>query len=350
MISIGNSWPFAMQAAQLEPPIDDRRLAGREKSPHPLEVRFAERRRDDRLGEVAADRLLARPAERLFRLCVPADDAAVGVHADERVVRGVEDQVGAGVALRHLAERFAPPFVGDRHRDQVGGGDREVLFVNRPRARPADVLDAQHADHVLAAAQRHVEHGLDVERLEVRGLEFAGPRIGAGIGGGDHAFALDGVEICRRRVARRGPRRTRARFRRAGTIRRRRCSPARSPKRHRLTRSTSSVAAAISRMPRRRCSKVSFGSAWLAVSDVSAAALLREALFAVFECVLRRQLIADVFDHRQHGRLVVPGDHPRRGARPERLAVGLPQVQQHIVGLPGLLERPRRRSRCERSA
>jgi hypothetical protein len=41
--------------------------------------------------EVAAERFFARPAERLLRLRVPVDDAAVGVHADERIVRGVED-------------------------------------------------------------------------------------------------------------------------------------------------------------------------------------------------------------------------------------------------------------------
>ena len=58
---------------------------------------------------------------------------------------GVEDQVRAGVALRHLAERFAAPLVGDRDGDQVRGGDREVLLVDRPRAWLADVFDTQHA-------------------------------------------------------------------------------------------------------------------------------------------------------------------------------------------------------------
>ena len=113
----------------------------------PVEVRLAKRRRDDRLGEVAAERLLARPAERLLRLRVPGDDDAVGVHADERVVRGVEDQVRARVALGHLRQRFAAALVGDRDGDQVGGRDREVLLVDRPRPRAADVLGAEHAAH-----------------------------------------------------------------------------------------------------------------------------------------------------------------------------------------------------------
>ena len=148
-----------MQAAQLEPAIHDRRLAGLEEALHPLEVRLAKRRRDDRLGEVAADRLLARPAERLLGLRVPGDDDAVGVHADEGVVRGVEDQVRAGVALRHLRSALRG---GARRRSR-----RAIRFAVEMAkfcsstvhdARAADVLGAEHADHVAAAAQRHVEH------------------------------------------------------------------------------------------------------------------------------------------------------------------------------------------------
>ena len=190
-----------MEAAQLEPAIDDRRLAGGEKTLHPLQVRLTKCRRNDRLGEVAAERFFAGPAESLLRLRVPADDEARLVHADERIVGGVENQVGAGIALRHLAERFAAAFIGDRDGDQVRGGDRKVLFVDRPGARLADVLHTQHPDHLLAAPERHVEHGVDVERFEIRREEFARPRIGAGVGGGDHALALDGAEIRRRRLA-----------------------------------------------------------------------------------------------------------------------------------------------------
>ena len=113
----------------------------------------------------------------------------------------------------------------------------------------------------------------------------------------------------------------------------------RLPKRHRLTRSTCSV---VGGHLENAAQAMLEGVVRIGVARGQRRqrrALRRQALFAGFERLLRRQLLADVFDHRQHGGLVVPGDHPRRRPRPERLAVRLLQVQQHIVGAPGLLER-----------
>ena len=45
------------------------------------------------------------------------------------------------------------------------------------------MFDTQHADHVLAAPERHIQHRVDVERFEIEGEEFSRPRIGAGFGG-----------------------------------------------------------------------------------------------------------------------------------------------------------------------
>jgi hypothetical protein len=93
-------------------------------------------------------------------------------------VGGVEDQVRAGVAVRDVGERLAPVFIGNRDGNQIGGRDGEILLVDRPRPRPADVLDTEHATHDRALAQRHVEHRTDPFGGEIRGVEFAGPDIG----------------------------------------------------------------------------------------------------------------------------------------------------------------------------
>ena len=213
----------------------------------------------------ASSRTSARPARSRPR-CAP-----VGVHADERVVRGVEDQVRARVALGDPRERLAALLVGDRDRDQVGGRDREVLLVDRPRPRPADVLGAEHAAHRRcpgAAARRAWRRCRAGSRYGVG--ELARPRIGPGVVRGDDALALEGVEVGRGnpRAAAARPIRGRRRCGETGRRSRWRCgSPS---KRHMLTRSTCSVAAATSRMPRSRSSNRSFGSACRAVSAVSA--------------------------------------------------------------------------------
>ena len=244
----------------------------------------------------------------------------------------------ARVALRHLGQRFPAAFVGDRDGDQVGRGDREVPLVHRPRPRGADVFHAQHADHLMAAPERHVQHRVDVERLEIRGQKLARAGIGAGVVGGNHALALDGVEIRRRRVACEHG---------AGLV-----EVVAAP----VKSNADDAGLLVAEAPQTDAFHVERGRGLF--QDAPQAFLERvvrigvtgrqrrqrralrgQALLAVFERPLRRQLLADVFDHRQHGRLVVPRDQPRRRARPEVLAVRLLQVQQHIVRAPGLLER-----------
>jgi hypothetical protein len=80
-------------------------------------------------------------------------------------------------------------------------GRREVLVLDDPCARGADVLETNHADGLAEAADRDVEHGGDAEWDEVGLGECAGARIEARVVSGDHPFRLDGLEVDR--VARR---------------------------------------------------------------------------------------------------------------------------------------------------
>src|SRR5688572_16115894 len=54
----------------------------------------------DRLGEIAADRILAPPPERRLGLRVPVADRAVGLDRDEGVMSGLEDTAGLALAGR----------------------------------------------------------------------------------------------------------------------------------------------------------------------------------------------------------------------------------------------------------
>ena len=86
---------------------------------------------------------------------------------------------------------------------------REVLFVDQPLARTADMLRAQDAGHRIVLPERDVEHRPDAVRDEVRVLELARARIDQHVFRGDDAIALERVEVVRRRLARAGPPRTR---------------------------------------------------------------------------------------------------------------------------------------------
>ena len=121
---------------------------------------------------------------------------AVGVHADERVVRGVEDQPRAGLAVGQPRQRLAALVVGHRHGDQVGGRDGEVLLVDRPRAGPADVLGAEHADRSDRPARSGTSSMAPMPCGARYGhQELAGPRIGVGVVRGDHPLALERLEV-----------------------------------------------------------------------------------------------------------------------------------------------------------
>src|SRR5262245_21700096 len=67
----GKLAPGSMEAAELEQPIGDPRLAGRLKTFHAGKVRGTQPRRDDRIHEPSADGLRARPTERRCRLGIP---------------------------------------------------------------------------------------------------------------------------------------------------------------------------------------------------------------------------------------------------------------------------------------
>jgi len=88
---------------------------------------------DDHRGELAVQRLRARPAKDRARLSVPLGDVAVGVDRDEGVVCGLQDL--PGVALARLQGRLGCHAVGDIARRGV---DQFVLRVgNRLPLKPA---------------------------------------------------------------------------------------------------------------------------------------------------------------------------------------------------------------------
>ena len=341
MISIGNSWPSRCR------PRSSSRLFTTGASPvsrkrsHAVVVRLAKRRRDDRVGEVAAERLVARPAERLLaparstRRCVPAESMPTNASCAVSRIRCARASLSA---TRASASR--PLFVGDRHGDQVGGRDREVLLVDRPRPRRRRRARRRaRRSTVGALAQRHVEHGADVLGLEIGRGELARPRIGPGVVRGDHPLAFDGGEVGRG-IRSRQPRAgfvTRAGCGGTGRRSRWRCGSARSATCSRVRRC--SVAAATSRMPRSRSSNRSLRIGVPRGERRQRAALRGEPLLAFLERALGAQLLADVVEDRQHGRLVVPGHQPRRAAGPEGAALRMPQLEQHVVG-------PARRARA----
>ena len=189
--------PGAMKAAQLQPAVDDRRLARFVEVAQAFDVRRAEAGRNDRVRQLLADDLVARPAERRRRLRVPADDPAVGVHSDERVVRGIEHQPRPCLALGQILHRLPAIGVGKSDDNEVGEGQRKVLLVELPRTRPADMLDAHHAQRPVLLAERHVEHGADSMRCQIGLAELVRPRIGMRIGRRDDTVVTDGVEIGR---------------------------------------------------------------------------------------------------------------------------------------------------------
>ncbi len=162
-----------------------------------LDVGGAESGRDDGLRQLPADHVVARPAKRRRRLRVPAHDPAVGIHADERIVRRVEHQPRPRLALGEVLHRLPAIGIRERDHDQVGERQREVLLVELPRPRPADVLDAHHAEGPILLAQRHVEHGADAVRRQVGLAELARARIAVRVGRGDDAVVTDGIEVGR---------------------------------------------------------------------------------------------------------------------------------------------------------
>ena len=158
-------------------------------------MRLAKRRGDDRLGQVPAEDLVARPAERRFGLRVPRGDAARRIDADEGIVRRVDDQPRASVAFRETGERAPPFLLRDGDDDEIGDRDREVLLIDGPGSRTCRRVRRRARRPCVVVPQRHVQHGANVIRDEVGVEEVAGARIGAGVVGGNDAIALERGEI-----------------------------------------------------------------------------------------------------------------------------------------------------------
>ncbi len=91
--------PVAAQRGELEPPVEDRGVSRLEVALERVAVGGAQRPRDDQVGQLRADRLLARMAEDLRSGRVPVAHEPVGAHDDHGVAGGEEDAMGrkAGV-------------------------------------------------------------------------------------------------------------------------------------------------------------------------------------------------------------------------------------------------------------
>ena len=102
-ISTGNSLPSLRMAGSSTGCPTIRPSPGRHVALDAPAVRLAQVRRDDQLGQLAADHLLGRVAERLLGGAVDLDDHALGVHRDDAVEGRVEDGLEDGRVVGHYA-------------------------------------------------------------------------------------------------------------------------------------------------------------------------------------------------------------------------------------------------------
>ena len=102
--------------------------------------------------------------------------------------------------------------------------------------------------------------------------------------------------------------------------------------RHMLTRPTPSVWATAERMSCSSAWKPPRGSVCRAVSSVRTALWCLEPLLAGLQRLFGGQLLGDVAEHGDHGRLAADADHAGVGVHPQRLAVAALEVQPHAVG------------------
>ena len=169
MISIGNSWPSRCR------PRSSSRLLTTGASPVSRKRRMpllcASRKAGGMIvsGEVAAEHLLPRPAERLLRLRVPGDDARRASPC-RRTHRA--RCRGSGARARRSRPRARAPRGGVRRRwrRRSGWRSRWRSSARRPSTcRGPPTCSTQSTPLTSRAlAQRHVEHGADVLRVEDR--------------------------------------------------------------------------------------------------------------------------------------------------------------------------------------
>ena len=99
----------AVDRAQLGARVKDRALSGAQEALDAVPVGLAVALGHDRVGQRAAQHLVAGIPERPLRRLVPVDDPAGRVDRDERVVRGVQDRPGerraGGAGVRALGPR-----------------------------------------------------------------------------------------------------------------------------------------------------------------------------------------------------------------------------------------------------
>ncbi len=108
---------IAVSAGYLDPPVEDRPLAGRQEAPQSVEVRLVVARRDNRGLEGLPDHVTGRPPKHSLRLRAPATDRALSVHGDNGVERRVDDRFPPELGRAELGEGAAPL---NRHRDLSG--------------------------------------------------------------------------------------------------------------------------------------------------------------------------------------------------------------------------------------
>ena len=111
--STGNSCPSRR--------VQDRPGTGLEKVRQAPPVGVPVLRGDDRLGHGPADGFFLGPAKGRLGLGVPRGDDAAGIHADEGVVRAVDDQADPLLAVPQRT--LGPPMLGDVP------GDRKIQLL-----------------------------------------------------------------------------------------------------------------------------------------------------------------------------------------------------------------------------
>ena len=304
------------------------------------QVRAAGRDRVERFAMIRRQRAVALQQLRVAEDAVqrrPELVAHVGEELALRLRRRFGRFLGAPqlfLALGEPPDRRLTGFVGDGGHHQVGDREREVLLVDGPRPRFADVLDAQDADRRrLAFVQRHVQHRADSERRQIVHGHLAGCRVALGVIRDDDAVALQGREVRRRGGARQNGARlvlpgridvevgaqdrvaAPVEFPHAGAIDAQR--PGRCFEQLREPRLEARAAARLVRgQPRER------------------GALLREPLFAGAQRLFRKHLIGDVREARQDGGLAGHRDERGRCARPVDAPTRLAEAEQDVVGAP----------------
>ena len=185
-----------VQGRQLEALVDDRRLAGFVEAPHPVVVRLAKRRRNDRLGQVPAERprrassrTSARPA-RSRRRCCPSESMPMKASCAVSTMSRARASLSArrASALRRSSSAMATTM---RLATEIA-----KFCSSTVQALAPPTCSAQSTPTVrVVVPQRHVEHRADVVRDQVAVEELAGARIGPGVVGGDDALALEGLEV-----------------------------------------------------------------------------------------------------------------------------------------------------------